>query len=115
MSQRFCLTLDLVDDPEKIAQYRKAHSPEVIWPEIVAGIKEVGITLMDIYLLGTRMFMILELPDDIDHGEAMARLATLPRQQEWEEYVSQFQKCDPSATSSGKWQMMERIFTLPKE
>lgn len=114
MTQRFCLTLDLVNDPEKIALYRKAHSPQQIWPEIVEGIKSVGITLMDIYMLGTRLFMILELPEGIDRDEAMSRLATLPRQQEWEEYVAQFQQCDPSTTSAGKWQMMERIFTLPE-
>ncbi|MCH5346195.1 MAG: L-rhamnose mutarotase [Muribaculaceae bacterium] len=110
--KRYCLTLDLVNDPDLIAQYRHLHSPEGIWPEIPEGIKAVGITGMDIYLLDTRLFMILEMPDDVDRDEAMARLATLPRQQEWEETVGRCQQCDPDATSAGKWQLMQQIFTL---
>ena len=82
------------------------------WPEIQAGIREVGILEMDIYILGTRLVMIVETPLDFDWDSAMARLATLPRQQEWEEYMACFQNCDPTATSDEKWQMMERMFQL---
>lgn len=67
---------------------------------------------MDIYLLGNRAVMIVELPDSIDFDEAMARLATLPRQQEWENYVAKYQQCDPDSTSSGKWKRMNKIFKL---
>lgn len=42
----------------------------------------------------------------------MARLATLPRQQEWEDYMALFQRCREGATSDEKWQMMERMFCL---
>ena len=67
---------------------------------------------MEIYILGTRLFMIVETPLDFDWDSAMARLATLPRQQEWEEYMAIFQDCNPNATSNEKWQMMERMFHL---
>ena len=67
---------------------------------------------MDIYLLDGRLVMIVETPMDFQWDEAMARLATLPRQQEWEEFVAQFQQCDAQATSDEKWKMMERIFHL---
>ena len=40
----------------------------------------------------------------------MARLSTLPRQAEWEAYVSEFRGCDPSATSAEKWQLMQQFF-----
>ena len=110
--QRFIQTLDLVDDKDLIDFYLEAHSPAKFWPEILAGIKEVGITTMDIYRDGTRLVMILEMPDDVDADAAMARLATLPRQQEWEEYVGRAQMCDPNATSAGKWRRMEQIFSL---
>lgn len=113
-TKRYCLTLDLVDDPELIALYRKLHSPEGIWPEIPAGIREVGVTAMDIYLEGTRLFMITEMPASIDRDEAMARLATLPRQAEWEDTVGRCQLCAPGSTSAGKWRMMEQIFKLPE-
>src|SRR5882672_9505575 len=59
MNKRYCLTLDLEDDPALIAEYRRHH--EKIWPEITASIKDAGIVDMEIYLLGTRMFMIMEV------------------------------------------------------
>ena len=51
-------------------------------------------------------------PENFDWDSAMARLATLPRQEEWEAHVAQFQQCAANATSDEKWQMMERIFYL---
>jgi len=112
--KRYVQTLDLKDDPELIARYRRAHSPEEVWPEIMAGIREVGILEMEIYLTGRRMTMIVETPDDFDWDEAMTRLATLPRQEEWEAFTAQFQDCAADATSAGKWQLMEQIFELEK-
>ncbi len=110
--KRYCQTMDLKDDPELIAEYRRRHARENAWPEILAGIRQVGILDMDIYILGTRLVMIVETPLDFDWDEAMARLATLPRQQEWEEYMALFQDCRSDATSDEKWQMMERMFHL---
>ena len=79
--KRYCQTLDLRDSPELIAEYRKRHSQAEAWPEILAGIREVGILEMEIYILGTRLFMIVETPLDFDWDTAMERLNTLPRQQ----------------------------------
>jgi len=109
--QRFVKTLRLVDDAEAVAAYKRVH--DEIWPEIVAGIREVGISAMDIYLLGNLAVMIMEAGDDVDVAAAMERLAGLPRQAEWERYVSQFQQCLPEDTSAGKWKEMQQIFRLP--
>jgi len=110
--RRYCQTLDLKDDPALIARYRRAHSRAEAWPEILAGIRQVGILEMEIYILGTRLFMIVEAPLDFDWDAAMARLATLPRQQEWEDFVALFQASSPGTSSAEKWQMMERMFHL---
>lgn len=110
--KRYCQTLSLRDNPELIEAYRKAHSKEESWPEIRAGIREVGILEMEIYILGSKLFMIVETPLNFDWDKAMAKLATLPRQAEWEEYVAKFQQCAEGATSDEKWQMMERMFYL---
>lgn len=110
--KRYCQTLDLKNDPALIECYRYFHSREGSWPEIRKGIREVGILEMDIYIDGNRLFMIVETPLDFDWDTAMQRLATLPRQAEWEAFVAQFQQCDPTATSDQKWRMMERMFTL---
>ena len=112
--KRYCQTMDLKDNPELIAEYVKRHSEAEAWPEIRAGIREVGILDMEIYIMGTRLFMIVETPLDFDWETAMARLATLPRQAEWEAYMSIFQQADATATSAEKWQLMDRMFYLYK-
>lgn len=110
--KRFCQTLDLRDNPDLIATYRRLHSREGIWPEILQGIREVGILEMEIYLLGTRLFMIVEMPQALEWDEVMSRLATLPKQAEWEALTAQYQQAEATATSDAKWKMMERIFHL---
>lgn len=110
--KRYCRTLDLRDDAALIAEYRRRHAEENIWREILAGIREVGILEMEIYQAGTRLFMIVETPLDFDWNTAMARLAGLPRQQEWEDYMAVFQTARPGETSAEKWRPMERIFHL---
>ena len=112
--KRYCQTMDLKDNPELLPEYVKRHSEAEAWPEIRAGIREVGILEMEIYILGTRLFMIVETPLDFDWETAMARLATLPRQAEWEAYMSIFQQADATATSAEKWQLMDRMFYLYK-
>jgi len=110
--KRYVQTMDLKDDAELIAEYRRRHSEGEAWREILDGIRQVGILDMQLFILGTRLVMIVETPLDFDWDSAMARLATLPRQQEWEDYMALFQQCREGATSDEKWQMMERMFYL---
>lgn len=110
--KRYCQTLDLKDNPELIAEYRRRHSKANHWSEIRDGIRQVGILEMEIYIIGSRLFMIVETPMDFDWKTAMQQLATLPRQTEWEKYVSCMQKCNPEDNSSEKWKLMERMFFL---
>lgn len=112
--KRYCQTLNLKNDPTLIAEYRKRHSEGEVWPETLAAIREAGILEMEIYILGTDLFMIVETPLDFDWDTAMAKMATLPRQAEWEEYMSIFQQADPGASSAEKWQLMDRMFHLYK-
>lgn len=106
--KRYCQTLTLVDDEKLIEQYCEVHRH--VWPEIIAGQREVGILDMQIYRKGRSLFMIMDTVDDFDFERDMARLAILPRQTEWEAYVSQFQGCSKDARSDEKWSLMERIF-----
>ena len=110
--KRFVQTLTLNSDEEARREYIKWHSQEYNWKEIREGIREVGILEMEIYILGNLLVMIVDAPADFVWEEAMAKLATLPRQAEWEAFVSQFQGCSKEATSDEKWQMMERMFYL---
>lgn len=111
-TKRYVQTLDLRNDPDMIREYRKWHSAQHHWKEIREGIKAVGILEMEIYILGTRVVMIVDTPEDFDWQVAMNRLATLPRQAEWEAFVARLQGCRADARSDEKWQMMERMFHL---
>lgn len=110
--KRFCKTLKLRNDEELIAKYREIHAAGAAWPEITQGMREVGIVDMEIYLQGNTLFMIMETVPDFDHDAAMNRLAGLPRQREWEAYVSQYQETSSDAGSEEKWVLMERIYKL---
>lgn len=61
--KRYCQTLELYNDPELIAGYVEEHSR--VWPEIKAGIREVGILDMQIYMYENRLFMIVDTVDDL--------------------------------------------------
>ena len=110
MKRRFCLTLDLKDDPKLIAEYKRYH--EKIWPEITQSIKDSGIEDMEIYLLGTRMFMIMEVTESFSF-EAKTKADQLnPKVQEWERLMWTFQKSLPQAKPGEKWLLLERVFKL---
>jgi len=110
MNRRYCLTLDLKNDPKLIAEYRKYH--ESVWPEIIASIKQAGIVDMEIYLLGTRMFMIMEVDDKFSFAEKQKMDSANPKVDEWEALMWKFQQSLPEAKPGEKWLLMERIFKL---
>lgn len=110
--KRYCQTLDLKNDPELIQEYIKRHGEAYQCPEVRDGIRSVGILEMEIYHIGTRLFMIVETPLDFEWDSAFEKLAKLPTQIKWEECMSVFQQADPHATSSEKWTLMDRIYHL---
>jgi L-rhamnose mutarotase len=110
MTRRYCLTLDLQDDPQLIAEYKRYH--EKIWPEITKSIKDAGILDLEIYLLGTRMFMILEVDESFSFEKKMDADRTNPKVLEWENLMWKFQRALPEARPGEKWLRMERIFKL---
>lgn len=112
--RRYCKSLSLKDDAQLIEDYKKVHAPGCAWTEITLGMREVGIIDMEIYILGTRLFMIMDTVADFDHDKAMSELATKPRQSEWEAYVSRFQQSSADATADEKWQLMECIYKMDK-
>jgi len=110
MNRRYCLTLDLKDDPSLIAEYKRYH--EKIWPEISRSIRDSGIEDMEIYLLGTRMFMIMEVNESFSFAAKAKADALNPAVQEWEKLMWSFQQALPQAEPGEKWLVMERIFKL---
>lgn len=113
--KRYCKALTLKDDPALMAEYKKIHRPEVAWPEVTQGMKEVGILDMEIYRYGNTLFMIMDTVADFEHERAMSQLAAKPRQAEWEAYVAKFQETDANASAKDKWQLLERVYELDQQ
>ena len=110
MNRRYCLTLDLRDDPKLIAEYKRYH--QKIWPEITRSIKDSGIEDLEIYLLGTRMFMIMEVNEAFSFEAKTRADQENPKLREWEELMWNFQQPLPQSRPGEKWLLMERIFRL---
>lgn len=111
-NRRYCLTLDLKDDPRLIAEYERYH--ERIWPEITQSIKDAGIENLEIYRFGTRMFMIMEVNESFSFEKKAAADRANPKVQEWEELMWKFQEALPDAKPGEKWLSMKKIFELEK-
>ena len=110
MTKRYCLGLDLKDSPQLIEEYKRYH--QNVWPEITQSLRDSGIEDMEIYLLGTRLFMIIEVNDGFSF-EAKARAdQSNPKVQEWEKLMWNFQQPLPQARPGEKWILAERVFKL---
>ena len=108
--KRFCLALDLKEDPEMIATYLEYHKK--VSPVIKASITNAGITVMDIYCTGNRLFMIMETTDDFDFDKKAAMDNANEKVQEWENLVGELQQVLPWAKPGEKWVLMDQIFQL---
>ena len=108
--KRYCLALDLVDDVKLIEEYKQYH--QSVWPEIKESISSSGIENMEIYLIGNRLFMIMEVNESFSfEAKGTADLAN-PKVQEWETLMWKFQQALPGAKPGEKWILMEQIFKL---
>jgi len=110
MSRRYCQALDLVDDPALIAEYQQHH--QRIWPDIATHLREFGVLEMEIYLLGHRLFMVMDTTDDFD-GDAFARRSLQnPKVCEWETLMWKYQRPTPWTPAGEKWVALTPIFAL---
>ncbi len=109
--RRYCFALDLRDDPTLIAEYSRYH--ESIWPEIEASIRVAGVERMEIYRLGARLFMVMEVSPRFSFEAFREANRENPKVQEWEALMGKYQKRLPEAGPGEKWVLMERIFQLP--
>ena len=110
--KRYCLALDLKDDPKLIEEYEQYHRN--VWPENEKGILDSGVTSVEIYRVGNRMFMILEVDDSFTFERKAAMDANNPKVQEWEKLMWKFQQPLPGAKPGEKWLRMDKIYQLTK-
>lgn len=107
---RYCLALDLKNDPKLIAEYDEWH--QKVWPEILESITSAGIESMQIYRFANRLFMIMEVDDSFSFAKKATADAANPTVQEWEELMWKYQDAIPGVAAGGKWALMEKVFEL---
>lgn len=110
--QRTAMALDLKDDQNLIATYEKYHQFDGNWTEIPLGIKDSGVIDMQIYRIGTRLFMIVDYDEKANLKEIFEKMSTMPNQTEWAELMATFQKKLPEAQSGEHWAAMKPVFLL---
>lgn len=108
--KKYCLALDLVDDPVLIEQYEKYHTN--VSEEITASIKDAGISGMEIYRVGNRLFMIMETEDNFSFEKKKEMDSSNPKVQEWEQLMWKYQQPLPVAKEGEKWILMDRIYKM---
>lgn len=111
--KRHCLALDLKDDPALIASYEEYHKN--VWPEVLDSLKASGIIHMEIYRIGNRLFMIIEVTDEFSFQKKSEMDANNSRVQDWEVLMWEYQKALPFAKQGEKWLPMNKIFDFSIE
>lgn len=109
---RYCLALDLIDDPKLIAEYIAYHQPQNAWPQITTNMKEAGILDMEIYHVADRLFMIMETTPEFDPNKPPKTPQGQKANDEWEALMWKFQKPLSCAKANEKWIKMEKIYDL---
>jgi L-rhamnose mutarotase len=108
--KRYCLTLDLINDEKLIEEYKQYHVS--VWPEIKQSISSSGIENLEIYLLGNRLFMIMDVNENFSFDEKSKADLANPKVQEWENLMWKFQQALPGSKPGEKWVLMDQIFKL---
>ena len=109
-TKRYCLALDLKNDPALIEAYESHHRE--VWPEILKSIRDAGIAGMEIYRVENRLFMIMETEPGFSFGKKANDDLRNKKVQEWEHLMETYQQLLPGTGENGKWRLMEKIFSL---
>jgi L-rhamnose mutarotase len=107
----YAKTILLKNDPGKIAEYRRHH--DQIWPEVVASFRKVGVLDMRIWLIGNRLFMVMDTEDDFDPDTSLEKYVQLdPQNDRWENLMASYQEPVPEARPGEHWADLELVFRM---
>ena len=111
MTRRHVFTVNLKDEPGIVETYTRYHAD--VWPEVQDSLKRVGVEQMDIYLLGRRLVMIVEMRDGLDYRVAFkSHASSSQRVIEWERLMKSLQEPPAEARAGEWWAVMEPVFHL---
>ncbi len=112
---RMCFALDLKNDAALIEEYRRFHAPGGPPAAVTHALRGSGIEVLEIYLCGNRLFMILEGAPGFSLQAKSQADATNPDVQRWEQLMWQFQEPLPWAAPGQKWVPAEKIYDLAQQ
>jgi len=110
-----CFAVDLKDDKDIIERYKELHMPGGPPAAVTKSLRNAGIAELEIYLIGNRLFMIMEVGERYSANEKSRVDAHIPKVQTWNALMETLQQELPFSTpdvASGKWRCMERIYSL---
>ncbi len=107
----YAKTILLKNEPGKIDEYRRYH--QEIWPEVVESFRKVGVLDIRIWLIGHRLFMVMDTTDEFDPETSMAKYIQLdPKNDQWENLMASYQERVPEARPGEHWADLELVFRM---
>ncbi|MEO9805013.1 MAG: L-rhamnose mutarotase [Reichenbachiella sp.] len=107
---RYCLALDLIDNPELISAYEESHKK--VWPEVITNIKNAGIEHLELYRVENRLMMVMEVNDTFSFDRKAEMDESNEQVQEWERLMWKYQQALPNTKPGEKWRLMKNIFSM---
>jgi L-rhamnose mutarotase len=109
----FAMTFQLKDDPRAIERYKEYH--RAVWPEVVAGLRGIGVSKLKVFLQGRQVFVYHEVPDDFDIGRDIGRYMQSERARDWDALMRELRDLG-SEPGLGQWPgALEEVFDLEAE
>ena len=112
---RLCFALDLKDDPAIVEQYRRYHAPGGPPAAVTQALRESGVQVLEIYLCGNRLFMVMEGSAEFSLQAKAQADANNPEVQRWEDLMWQFQQRLPWSEPGQKWVPAQKIYDLAEQ
>ena len=111
---RYVFTVNLKDEPGIVENYIRHH--RAVWPEVQTSLRQAGVDDMDIYLLGPRLVMVVEMREGVDYRTAFRmHAASSPRVAEWERLMKSLQEPPREGRAGEWWAAMEPVFHLNQD
>ena len=93
--------------PDAIEEYEREHTR--VWPELLAKLKEVGISDYSIFRRGQELILCLRVPD---FDRAWDELDRDPVNQKWQCFMSRLFEPVPGLGPGERFAMMKEVFYL---
>jgi len=94
------VNINLENFPSLIEKYKQHHKE--VWPEVLYSIRRSGIRRSKIFLLGTRLFLLVEAKDNFQ-GDQLQNYTICERETEWDLLMRTYQIPEPEAKPGVWW------------